>query len=378
MYSNPFGDKKNSFTYMQNVYYSNTKTIVNDVEVNKSNSLGADLEWNRWFKGGFGAGLELNFNSSGQHPGNNDQLNRYWAISPSISYGTKLGSDKLYTYFRAGATFGNDKDIYKTPTSTNTDKANLSGFDGTVAFPWRVFPNTFLTPKLVARNLTYKYDDGKERTNSFGLVINPEVYLRCDEMRCDCHHGYSYSKKAYDQGSVLIDYTSGISALFGNSKFTYNGPPSITYENTFSNIFLNGGGSLYVIDGVAIGTRINIGSMVQKSKDTDNKYTWSTFGLEPNVTANLPVNNGWRNLFVQGRYTLESNKYKTVSGTFNNTDNFRDRGFTVGFGYNSFIEEHTAMTIYLGYRSITTRDKSNGDESTNRGLYIDAGTRISF
>jgi hypothetical protein len=365
-----FARTKNSYTLMQTGYYNRFKSFVNGQETSHSNSLGVNLEWNRWLGGGLGVGLNLDASWSGFHTAN-DQLTRNWTITPTVSYGKKL-SENFNIYFRGGLDLGIEKEIYKTPTITNTDKANLFGYNGTIAAPLKISRYTFITPRILGRHLQLKYDDGKEIDNSIGLQVHLEDYLECDEMECDCMHGHNISKKWYRQGDGLIDYSSNLSLVFGNNKLTYNSTPG-SYENNYNKTDINLRGSYYIIDHVAIGGGLVFNRMVQKSSDNTFTYTWNNFIFEPEVTANVPVENGWRNVFFRAGGQFGSERFQIKTGSNTNTDKYGLSGFHLGLGHNTIIADQTALSLYLNYRSTTVKEKGTDDKTQQRGPGVSAG-----
>jgi hypothetical protein len=160
--------------------------------------------------------------------------------------------------------------------------------------------------------------------------------------------------------------------LFGNNTTTYNNTPG-TYKNKYTSTDINLKYSFYVIDYLAIGGGLVINDMVQKSDDNAFKYTWNNFTFEPQVTANVPVENGLRNVFFRGGYQLGAEKFQTKSGSVTNTDKYSVSGFDLGFGHNSFFANHTAFSLYGGYRSTTIKEKDGNDKTKQRGLAFTAG-----
>lgn len=376
-YADPFSNGKYSFTFRENIFYGAYKTKADGIEVNKSNRLSMDFGVNRWFKGGWAVGLRFNGDWSGDHPGDIDDLYRSWTVSPSLSYGKELSNDQLYGYIRVGGSIGKSKDIYKTPVSTDEDEADLSGFKATLGLPLRVVDNTFLTTQFHWEGETTNFSDGKEKDNGIGLRVYLEDYLRCSEFTCDRKTKYSLSRDAYDQGSMFIDYNSLLTASFGKTKLTYDITPG-SFENKYNNLNFNGGFSYYFIDYLAVGGQLGFRNMLEKSEDNDFKYTWSSFSFAPNITANVPVDNCWRNVFLKAGVNFGSDTYKVDAFGNTSTDKYSQMGFNAGVGFNHFIEKHTAFSATVGYRSNTTKEKDTDDESKTSGIFVSGGLRFSF
>src|SRR6476620_10919752 len=75
-----FAKKINSYNLEQTGYYGRMNVFDNGQKIGHTNGTWVDVDWNHWFGGGLGAGLDVYANWSGNHY-TSEQRTRYWTIS---------------------------------------------------------------------------------------------------------------------------------------------------------------------------------------------------------------------------------------------------------------------------------------------------------
>ena len=373
-----FAKKRNSYALEETGYYGRMTNYDNGQKVGHSNRTYADVNWNYWLGGGLGIGLEAYGNWSGSHPtNNNDFLNRNWTLTPSVSYGKTL-TDRWGVYGRAGITFGIDKDIFKTPSTTTTDKYNLFGYEAGVSFPYRFSKYTALTATIGYDYLSTKQDEQRDRDYTWGLNLRMEDYLSCSQMSCDPGSGFKLSRNRYQQGSGLITFDTRADLSFGKTKSTNSAFPNLSYTTNYNDADISFNGVYYIIDNLALGGGLEFGRSSSKPANTSNENTFTYFDFNPELNFNLPGSGVIKNFFIKGGGYFGSEKSETTVGPQSYTFKYNNTGFNAGVGYNAFFAEQTALRACVYYRSLTTKEKGTDDKQRQSGIGASVGLVHAF
>ncbi|MBL7740318.1 MAG: hypothetical protein JNK14_13970 [Chitinophagaceae bacterium] len=372
-----FSKGVNRIVMERNIDFTTFKTKFDGVNTGRSNSWQLHAEGSRFLIDGFAIGGDIDVNATGWRPvSNNDVLVRNWMVTPHALYGKSL-SGTINIYGKAGVGFGSNKTINETPSGSTTNKANLFSYSLTAGLPFlaKKGSNTYLTPYVSYRHITYDYDDGKEKVNRLSAGIKLELYSPCSEMRCDRKNGYALTKSMYDQGSSYIGYYSRGMIAFGSSETEYDNFPDTDKEN-FTDGSLKLDYVYYIADNFGVGAGLNIKGEVQKSDDNNYKFTTTGLTFSPQFVVNMPVDNWARNFFLQGEGSFGSQKTVFDFGSASNEDKYGVAGFGAYIGYNTLFGKNTSFTYMVGYLSETIKDKDNDQKEQYNGLNFQAGLRF--
>ncbi|HEY6504184.1 MAG TPA: outer membrane beta-barrel protein [Chitinophagaceae bacterium] len=375
--SSPFLKGKNGFTLRQNYRYSDMNTFdEDDNKIESNNSLRFNLDYKYFIADGFALGLDLKGNFSGNHVGNTDNLTRNWSVTPNVTYGKTFGNG-FNLYLEGGVSFGAYKDITESPSGSTTDKSDLFGYEFTLGAPILLLgnSNTYLTPFFSYKNQTFDYEDGKETISGLNVGLRLETYLFCPEITCD--KKMSISKDWYNKGDMFIGYTSTGSLEFGTNTTEYNMVPD-EYKENFTDASFKAEFGYYLTDYFAIGAGFGFMSEMQKSDEFDTKYSQSSLSFMPMAQIHIPVENGFRNFFLQLEGKVGSQKAEYEFGSSSTTQEYSVSGWGANIGHNAFFTKHLSFTTLLGYQWRTNKDKESDVKESVKGFTLQGGVRFNF
>ena len=287
----PFSRNFNESTIQKNIGYTRIKDDNSD---NHTSNVNLDIDYNRFIIDHLGIGVELNLASSKYEAGNGSTKNNDWMAYGNIIYGNTFNNNfNLYGKLSIG--FGNDKSTYL----ATTNKEDLFGYKLEIGSPVHLFDGggNYITP-YIGYNVLQRKDGGAKYTdNEFLFGFRFQNYSPCNAYACDCHHNRNFSRGAYEEGRSFIGYSSMGDFGFGKSKYDFG---NVNTDDDVSGGLFNLEYGYYFIPNLAIGAGVNWNSQTTKSGNT--KYTSSELVFMPMITANLPTDNCWNNLFLQGGY----------------------------------------------------------------------------
>jgi hypothetical protein len=92
------------------------------------------------------------------------------------------------------------------------------------------------------------------------------------------------------------------------------------------------------------------------------------------ITANLPADNCWNNLFLQVGYGFGSQK--NSSGPSDNKYSLSN--YCVNLGFNDFFGRHIAFTPKIGYEWETSKNEDTDIKNKWSGLEFGLGASLRF
>lgn len=360
-----FSRSMNSFTIQRNFDFTTTKPSGSNAVSGHTNNLDLNIDYDYFIQDHLGIGLDFDLSSSSQHYGSTDKTTQ-WLLSPNVIYGANM-SNNFNLYGKASVGFGQTKTEY----GGSTQKENLFGYKIEVGAPLHMFGDggNYLTPYLSYDFQQEKFNSTTTKDNEFTFGLKFQNYSPCSGYTCDMHSGCMQSRTAYQQGRSYIGYTTMGEFGFGTSKYDYNGTTSTT-DLSGGQLELEYG--YYLLNYIAIGAEFNWVS--QTSKVTGTKYTNSALIFTPMVTLNMPVQNCWSNLFLQGGYGFGQDK--STSNSSSSKENLSAYGF--GLGYNDFFGKHIAFTPKIGYFWETIKDPSTNTEEKWKSFEWSMGVTLHF
>lgn len=359
----PFSRNINEFMIRQNFGYTHKKLENSD---NSTSSINLDIDYNRFVVDHVGLGIEFDLSSSKTEAGNSTIKNNSWMAYGNVIYGTTFNSNfNLYGKLSVGV--GNDKLVYPSTTS----KEDLFGYKVEIGSPVHLFNDggNYITPFIGYDYLQRKDGGAKNSDNEFMFGFRFQNYSPCDAYACDCHHGRMFSRSAYGEGRSFIGYSSMGDFGFGKTKYDYG---SVNTEDDISGGLFNLEYGYYFIPNLAIGAGINWNSETTKSGST--KYTSSQFTFMPMITANLPSDDCWNNLFLQGGYGFGFEKNSSGS----NDIKYSITNYCINLGFNDFFGRHLAFTPKIGYDWETIKNKDTDIKTKYSGLEFGLGGTLHF
>lgn len=358
----PFTRNFNQFTVQRNFNYTRIKPDNSD---DHSTNIDLTLDYNRFVADHVGLGVEVNLSSFKAEYGNTVSKTVDWIAYGNVIYGTSFDNFNLYGKLSVGV----GKSTIKSNSATTKD--DLFGYKFEVGSPVHLFNDggNYITPFIRYDFLQQKRSDVKFTTNSFELGFRFQNYAPCSGYSCDCHHGRSFSKAAYDQGRSFIGYSSMGDFGFGKAK-TKAGNNSA--ENDFSGGNFNLEYGYYIIPNLALGAGLSWD--YQKSESGSSDYKTSNLAFTPMITANLPVDNCWNNLFLQAGYGFGVEKI-----TFGSNDQkYNLTNYGVYLGFNDFFGKHIAFTPKIGYEWATSKEGDTDIKNKWSGLEFGLGATLRF
>jgi len=358
----PFTRNFNEFTIQRNFNYTRTKPDNSD---DHSTNIDLKLDYNRFVVDHVGLGVEVNLSSFKAEYGNSTSKTVDWIAYGNLIYGTSFDNFNLYGKLSVGV--GKSTDKY----GSTTTKDDLFGYKFEVGSPVHLFNDggNYITPFIGYDFLQRKSSNVKFTDNFFELGFRFENYSPCSAYSCDCHHGRSFSRGAYDQGRSFIGYSSMGDIGFGKSKYKMG---SNSVENDLSGGLFNLEYGYYVIPNLALGAGLSWDYQKQESGSTD--YKSSSLLFRPMITANLPVDNCWNNLFLQGGYGFGVEK--NTSGSNDQKSNLTNYGVYLGF--NDFFGKHIAFTPKIGYEWATSKEDNTDIKEKSSGFEFGLGATLRF
>jgi hypothetical protein len=133
-----------------------------------------------------------------------------------------------------------------------------------------------------------------------------------------------------------------------------------------------------LLDNLAIGAGLHLGTRVEDPKNSNNKYTRSSWEIMPMITVNLPMSGGWNNTFLQLGAGFGSAKVKTESGSTTTEQKDKTSSYCLWLGYNDFFAKNLAFTPMVGYQWVTDKDSDSGVKQKHRGFDFEMGVRYFF
>jgi hypothetical protein len=360
----PFSRNFNEFTIMQNFGY--TRTSPENSNTHSSN-INLNIDYNRFVMDHVGVGVELDLSSSKSESPNGFSKSTNWMLYGDVIYGTAINNNfNLYGKLSVG--FGEDK---FSATNTTSPKQNQFGYKLEIGSPVHLFDGggNYVTPFISYNYLQQKNSSGKTSDNEFNFGFRFQNYSPCSAYQCDSHHDRIFSRNTYGQGRSFIGYTSWGDFGFGKSKLEYG---NNNFEDDISGGALNFEYGYYFIPNLAIGAGINWNSQTTKSGNT--KYTSSKFVFMPMITANLPSEKCWNNLFLQGGYGFGFEK--SSSGSGDQKTNITNYCFNLG--YNDFFSKHLAFTPKIGYEWESFKNTMTDVKTKFSGFEFGLGGTLHF
>ncbi len=369
----PFAKGQWEFLVNRKFDYENMANYGDNESSGQQNKLLIDLGATYYFAKGFGVGLDLSGDFTGNHY-SGDILNRKWIGDLSFTYGIPI-TNNFGVYGRAGIGYGITNNIVKTSGNSTTTKYNLFNEKAEIGVLIRPYESSqwFIDPYISYRNQTTNFDGGKETESRFQVGLRLETFLGCDEFTCGMRNGYG-SPNRYQQGTSFIGFISEGNFGFGQIKTSYSGTGYSASEIDFTKESLGFEYNIYVLHNLAVGAEFQIGGEVQKDKGSDNKVTTSDWSINPGIELNLPVQNGLNNMFLKGGITFGSGMNGTSNGTSSSSLKTNIFNYCVGVGYNDFFTNRLSLTPIIEYDWNTNKDTDTNLKLKTKGL--DFGLRV--
>jgi hypothetical protein len=358
----PFSKSFNEFTVQRNFNYMRTKPDNSD---DHTANIDLKVDYNRFVVDHVGLGVEMNLSSLKEEFGNSTSKTVDWILYGNLIYGTSFDNFNLYGKLSVGVGKSTDK------FNSTITKDDLLGYKFEIGSPVHLFDDggNYITPFIGYDFLQRKSSNIKFTDNGFQLGFRFENYSPCSAYSCDCHHGRSFSRGAYDQGRSFIGYSSMGDFGFGKTKYKVGNNST---KNDLSGGSLNLEYGYYIIPNLAVGAGLSWD--YQKQESTGSDYKSSSLLFTPMITANLPSDNCWNNLFLQGGYGFGSEK-NTVGS---NDTKYNLTNYCVYLGFNDFFGKHITFTPKIGYEWETSKEENTDLKNKWSGLEFSLGGTLRF
>lgn len=173
-----------------------------------------------------------------------------------------------------------------------------------------------------------------------------------------------YGQKFIPKGTIMGG--GAFSVDIGTSKFESSGSIS---EDSRTAISLTPSASFFVIDDLAVGVGLEVGTEKLKDKGTsggENSFTQIAFGpLVRYYFADGP--------FAQGSFRVGSRTSKFTSGSSSIENKSGLTTWQIGAGYSVRISDTILLDPMVGYGSEKFDNKDNENVETYSGLFIQVG-----
>ncbi|MFZ1808398.1 MAG: outer membrane beta-barrel protein [Cyclobacteriaceae bacterium] len=172
----------------------------------------------------------------------------------------------------------------------------------------------------------------------------------------------------FTQGSFVIGGNTDLSSSFTTSKSKTGS--TTTTNGKFSSFSIEPRAAYFVIDNLAVGTGLYIGTSSSKADGSPDKFTSSSLALTPLVRYYFD------NIYVQGSFQVGTDKTKnTFNGT--TTESTVNRGgWSLMGGYAYFISDAISFEPQLGYSHTTRKSKGSNTKQINSGIVIGIGLYV--
>lgn len=173
----------------------------------------------------------------------------------------------------------------------------------------------------------------------------------------------------FEKGTIL----AGGSFEFSGEKNKIKTDNSTTTYAKTTSISLAPQAGYFIIDNLAIGAALDLGTQVKKSETSDYKVTSSQIQLAP--FARYYFEPG---IFIHGQVGFGSGNDKVKQGnttTDNKTGLF---SYNAGVGYALFLNDNVAIEPMFGYRYLSIKDKESNPKTKDiaSGAFLRVGFQI--
>ena len=374
--SYPFTKGNTEFVLQRNLDFSHLNRFQNDLGEGHVNEFGINIGANHFITNDFALGLQFSGDWTGDH-NIYDYTNRRWMGWANFTYGKPI-AENFDIYGRLGVGYGVNTIIQKYSGNSTTTKDKDFGLKFEIGTPIHLCHHLYLEPDLCYSYHSIKMDAGKQTRNNFGVGLNLVTYLGCRDMMCDCRHGFPLSRNMYTPGHSYIGYYTHGSLGWDHWKTTYDANPNTTIESDRSHHEFSVDYNYYFLPNLAIGAEFDLGGQSQKNKGSSDKFETNNWIFMPKITGNLPVQNGWNNLFLQ--FGAGFGTQKDVSKIGNSSTTLKQNIFEIctGVGYNDFFSNNLSITPIIGYDLTTFKNKDTGIKQKSRGFEFQIGMRTLF
>ena len=377
--SYPYDKGKWRTPLMQNLrlgFYSNQE---NDQKVSDESNVDFDFETQYFFQKNWAAGLALHW-GSGKINYVSDNVNKEsnWSAMGTLFYGSSLKANKIFWNAQLGIGIGSEKQTDKTASNTTEDKIDfwnfqiIAGLDILSCRTNQVYINPFVGWEHSVKN----YGDAEEDRGNFLVGVKLRSSLFWDDYHCDGNSDCPVSKNMYDRGRSFIGYTTNGLFNFGNFDYTSNNGSGIEGKTNEGHLRIDY--NYFFIKNISLGLTASYQYQANKLDDIDFEHNSHSFMIGPKITAHVPVNNCWRNLFGEVGAGFGSSKDETKSGLQNYTYENSRSSYWGGVGYDFVFSPSLSFTPIAEYVSCTDKEKDNDHESKTSGLNVRMGFRYMF
>ncbi len=171
----------------------------------------------------------------------------------------------------------------------------------------------------------------------------------------------------FNQGRILAGGNVAFSTSTDKSKVN----STTTTNGRATSFSLSPNAGYFVIDNLAFGAALEIGTGSYKPDGNGSEYNGSSVTFAPFVRYYL--NPG---IFFQGQYGLGTEKDKSTFGNTTNENKFSISTVSLGVGYAHFLNDHVAIEPFIGYRSRSQENKDNDTRNIDSGLFLNIGLQV--
>jgi len=127
----------------------------------------------------------------------------------------------------------------------------------------------------------------------------------------------------------------------------------------------------FFINNLAAGLGVDLSSSTYKSEGSDEKDTYTGFGITPFVRYYLKPG-----IYFQGDFGVGPYKHKNVDGNVTTTSKYTSSRWSLGAGYAYFLNSNVAIEPFIGYQSTTDNYSSPDYKNLDSGLFINIGLQV--
>lgn len=290
----------------------------------------------------------------------------------NVLYGTRLG-EVVNLITKASVGGGKKKTYNDDGYGEYEDVIKYLNFGITAGTPLQLNRNVYFTPSVGWYYNRAKQDNYTQVTNGVVVNMNMDFFMGKGDDECDLSENPFPISQRYNQG----DFHLG-SRMFGRFKTggittTYEGEGGYEYKDNFGRGNVSGYGLYYVIDNLAAGLGVDYTGERIKSKETEYKDSYCEYTINPIVRYHIPVDNYFRNFYVEGSAGVGGSKSKTEHAEGTNEQKSSIFKWQGAIGFNYYVSEHFSLSPVVGYGNWTSKDKDTDVKTSANGIYAGIG-----
>ena len=176
---------------------------------------------------------------------------------------------------------------------------------------------------------------------------------------------FSTSFAQFSQGSFVMGGSTNLAGSFTTSKSKTGG--ATTTNGKSSSFFIQPQAGYFVIDNLAVGTGLSIGTSSYKADGSSDKSSVTSFGITPLARYYFDK------IYVQGSIGFGSSKTKNTFGGTTTETTQNTGSWSLLAGYAFFLSDAIALEPQLGYSSFSYKSKGSNTKTINSGIAFGIG-----